>query len=111
VRLKIPALGNGEVTSFVANSLIDRGIEVVCLRELPESIIILEQEKFDLANANWENSEWEIAAPGERVLRTVELAKAESEKLRVDGEKLDRSIEELRQEWQFKNIFETENNV
>jgi hypothetical protein len=58
MRLKIPAPGNEEVASFVANWLIDQGIEVVCLRELPESIIILEQEKFDLTNANWKNSEW-----------------------------------------------------
>lgn len=27
-----------------------------------------------LTNANWKNSEWELAALGERVLRTVEMA-------------------------------------
>jgi len=37
-----------------------------------------------LTNANWKNSEWEVAALGERVLRTVEIAKAESERMRTD---------------------------
>jgi hypothetical protein len=62
-----------------------------------------------LTNANWKNSEWEIAALGERVLRTVEMAKAESERMRADAEHLHQSIEELKSEWQFKTIFESHN--
>lgn len=61
-----------------------------------------------LTNANWKNSEWELAALGERVLRTVEMSRAESEKMQSDYENLLQSIGELRQEWQFKNIFEVD---
>ncbi len=59
-----------------------------------------------LTNANWKNSEWELAALGERVLRTVEESKAASEKLREDAEYLQQTIENLKQEIQIKNIFE-----
>ena len=59
-----------------------------------------------LTNANWKNQEYELAALGERVLRTVEMAKAESESMRSDMEGLTQSVEELRNEWQFNNIFE-----
>lgn len=59
-----------------------------------------------LTNANWKNQEYEIAALGERVLRTVEMAKAESERMRSDMENLTQSIEELKSEWQFRSIFE-----
>ena len=60
-----------------------------------------------LTNANWKNQEYEVAALGERVLRTVEMAKAESERMRSDMENLTQSVEELKAEWQFRNIFET----
>jgi hypothetical protein len=63
-----------------------------------------------LTNANWKNSEWELAALGERVLRTVEISRAESEKMQADYENLLQSIGELRQEWQYKNIFEVDQN-
>ena len=59
-----------------------------------------------LTNANWKNSEWELAAMGERVLRTVEASKAESENLRADADNLQESIENLKLELQFKAIFE-----
>jgi len=62
-----------------------------------------------LTNANWKNQEYEVAALGERVLRTVEIAKAESERMRSDMENLTQSVEELKAEWQFRNIFETKN--
>ena len=61
-----------------------------------------------LTNANWKNAEWELAALGERVLRTVELAKAESEKTRADFMELEQSIEDLKKEWQYRNIFSAE---
>ena len=59
-----------------------------------------------LTNANWKNSEWEIAALGERVLRTVEMAKAESERMRSDYDNLTQSIDNLKAERQFREIFE-----
>jgi hypothetical protein len=62
-----------------------------------------------LTNANWKNQEYEVAALGERVLRTVEMAKAESERMRSDMENLTQSVEDLKSEWQFRNIFETKN--
>jgi hypothetical protein len=61
-----------------------------------------------LTNANWKNSEWELAALGERVLRTVEMSKAESERMRADYSQLQQSIDGLKNEYQFKNIFEPE---
>ena len=61
-----------------------------------------------LTNANWKNSEWELAALGERVLRTVEMAKAESERMRADYSQLQQSIEDLKKEWQIEYIFEAE---
>jgi DNA-binding response OmpR family regulator len=48
MKLKVLALGNEETTSFIANSLVGRGIEVVRLYEFPESVNVLKQEKFDL---------------------------------------------------------------
>jgi hypothetical protein len=60
-----------------------------------------------LTNANWKNQEYELAALGERVLRTVEMSKAESERMRADMENLTQSLDELKSEWQFKNIFES----
>jgi len=62
-----------------------------------------------LTNANWKNQEYEVAALGERVLRAVEMAKAESERMRSDMENLTQSVEELKSEWQFRNIFEAKN--
>lgn len=59
-----------------------------------------------LTNANWNHGEYELAALGERVLRTVELSKASSEKMRSDAEQLQKSVDDLKQEWQFKNIFD-----
>ena len=61
-----------------------------------------------LTNANWKNAEWELAALGERVLRTVEMSKAESEKSRADVEHLEQSIDQLKKEWQYRSIFKTE---
>jgi hypothetical protein len=58
-----------------------------------------------LTNANWKNSEWELAALGERVLRTVEASKAESELMLADAERLQKSIENLRQDYAYRNIF------
>lgn len=43
---------------------------------------------------------------GERVLRTVEASKAESENLRADAAHLQESIENLKLEPQFRTIFE-----
>ncbi|HSW58571.1 MAG TPA: hypothetical protein VLH15_09225 [Dehalococcoidales bacterium] len=59
-----------------------------------------------LTNGNWKNQEYELAALGERVLRTVEASKSESERLRADMENLSQSVDELRNEWRFRGIFE-----
>ena len=48
-----------------------------------------------LTNANWKNSEWELAALGERVLRSVEAAKAQSESIRFNMEISTRSVERV----------------
>jgi hypothetical protein len=61
-----------------------------------------------LTNANWKNSEWELAALGERVLRTVEMAKAESEKLREDADHLEKSVDNLKKEWEYRQIFQVQ---
>ncbi len=61
-----------------------------------------------LTNANWKNSEWELAALGERVLRTVETAKAESEKTRSDIDQLQESIDNLKKEWQYRSVITNE---
>jgi hypothetical protein len=58
-----------------------------------------------LTNANWKSSEWEIAALGERVLRTVEAAKAESELMRANMERLENSVADLKQEQAYNKIF------
>ena len=58
-----------------------------------------------LTNANWKNAEWELGALGERVLRTVEISKAESEKTRGEFEQLTQSIDDLKKEWQYRSIF------
>lgn len=60
-----------------------------------------------LTNANWKNSEWELAALGERVLRTVEASKAESERMLADAERMQKSIENLRQDYAYRNIFKS----
>jgi hypothetical protein len=39
-----------------------------------------------LTNANWKNQEYELAALGERVLRSVESAKGVSESVRAETE-------------------------
>lgn len=60
-----------------------------------------------LTNANWKNSEWELAALGERVLRTVEASKAESELMLAENERLQKSIETLRQECAYRKVFQS----
>jgi hypothetical protein len=60
-----------------------------------------------LTNANWKNSEWELAALGERVLRTVEASKAESERMLADADHLQKSIDNLKQEYAYRNIFKS----
>jgi len=48
-----------------------------------------------LTNANWQHQEYELAVLGERVLRSVEMAKAQSECARLVIEKQTRAIDEL----------------
>lgn len=58
-----------------------------------------------LTDANWKNGEYELAALGERVLRTVEISKSESEKLISDYTDLECSIENLKEEYAYNKIF------
>ncbi len=49
MKLKALALGSDDVTSWVATALVAKGIEVVRLYELPETIALLKDEGFNLA--------------------------------------------------------------
>jgi hypothetical protein len=48
-----------------------------------------------LTNANWKHQEYELAALGERVLRSVEMAKAQSESSRAEMQKQPQTVEQL----------------
>jgi DNA-binding response OmpR family regulator len=48
LKVKVLALGSDEVTSWVSTALVAKGIEVVRLYELPETISLLKQEGFNL---------------------------------------------------------------
>jgi hypothetical protein len=62
-----------------------------------------------LTDEKWKNSEWELAALGERVIRTVEQSKAESECLRANAQALQDSLKELIQQVQYRDVFQTQN--
>jgi DNA-binding response OmpR family regulator len=49
MRLKILALGHPNVTHRISTSIGGKNIDLVCLSEIPESIALLKQERFDLA--------------------------------------------------------------
>jgi hypothetical protein len=51
-----------------------------------------------LTNANWKNQEYELAALGERVLRSVEMAKSESENVRSGLDNKSQTVAETK-EW------------
>ncbi len=61
-----------------------------------------------LTEANWKHAEWELAALGERVLRTVEINKAESESLRMDTVIMQKSLAELKRKFDGQTAFEKE---
>jgi hypothetical protein len=54
-----------------------------------------------LTDANWKNSEYKLAALGERVLRTAEQSRMESQILQDGAEELQRSIENLQCKYRF----------
>jgi hypothetical protein len=56
-----------------------------------------------LTNANWKNSEWELAALGERIMRSVEAAKAQSESIRSGMESQTQSMNVVNNNAQTKN--------
>jgi hypothetical protein len=70
--------------------------------ELVESKI---EELRIYTEANWKHSEWELAALGERVIRTAENARLESEKLRTSAQALQQSMEKLKKQYQYQVIF------
>jgi DNA-binding response OmpR family regulator len=48
MRQKILALGHDDATSWVANSLVGRGIETVRFFEVPESLNVIKQDNYDM---------------------------------------------------------------
>jgi hypothetical protein len=58
-----------------------------------------------LTDANWKNGEYELAALGERVLRSVEIAKSDSEKMVSDYTYLEGSIANLKHQVVVNNVF------
>jgi hypothetical protein len=61
-----------------------------------------------LTNANWKNQEYELAVMGEKMLRSLEAAKAQSANARAMLEKLPESINDLKDGNKLKSIFGTE---
>jgi|GEM_PF-2545209 len=59
-----------------------------------------------LTNANWKNQEYELAALGERVLRSVDKSKEESENIRSNI--VPQPVDVLNDELRFKTIVEME---
>ena len=47
-----------------------------------------------LTNANWKNQEYELAVMGEKVLRSIQIAKSETESVRLELTKLVDEIKE-----------------
>jgi hypothetical protein len=86
----------------------DRREKIMVTMKSTETWEIIEGKMLELrilTNANWKNTEWELAALGERILRTVETSKAESEKMRADFEILEKSLDDLNKESQYRSIF------
>jgi hypothetical protein len=59
-----------------------------------------------LTDDKWKNSEWELAALGERVLRAAENSISESEALRANTRELQASMKELVEQIQYQEIFQ-----
>jgi hypothetical protein len=59
-----------------------------------------------LTDDKWKNSEWELAALGERVLRAAENSISESEALRANTRELQTSMKELVEQIQYQEIFQ-----
>ncbi len=62
-----------------------------------------------LTDGNWKNSEWELAALGERVLRSVEESRVQSQALHERAQDLQISINTYEQHMQYKAIFGDQN--
>lgn len=61
-----------------------------------------------LTNANWKKQEYELAVLGEKMLRSLEAAKAQSESARAMLERLPESINDLKDGNKFRSIFGNE---
>jgi hypothetical protein len=73
-----------------------------------ETWALVESKMLELrliTDANWNNSEFELAVLGEKVLRTVENSKVESEILRSSAQQLEESMDALKQQAQYNRIF------
>jgi hypothetical protein len=61
-----------------------------------------------LTNANWKNQEYELAVMGEKMLRSIEAAKAQAESARSIMARLPESVNELRDAGKLQNVFEAQ---
>jgi hypothetical protein len=61
-----------------------------------------------LTDANWKNSEWELAALGERVLKTVDQSRIQSEALHARAQDLQISMNTLEAHLKYAAIFENQ---
>ncbi len=76
-----------------------------------ESWDLVERKMLELrilTNANWKNQEYELAVLGEKMLRSIEAAKAKSESARSLMKLLPNSVNELRDGNKLQNIFDTQ---
>jgi hypothetical protein len=76
-----------------------------------DSVDILERKILELrilTNANWKNQKYEMAVLGEKVLRSITLAKAYTDSSNSILEKLPKSMNELRDENKLLEILETQ---
>jgi hypothetical protein len=58
-----------------------------------------------LTEANWKNSEWELAALGERVLKTVDQSRIQSEAMHANAQDLQISMNTLAAHLKYQAIF------
>lgn len=61
-----------------------------------------QEELCALTKEAWGKGEWELAALGERTLRTVNQSKAEAEKIKVKVKVLKETIETFRRQLELK---------
>ena len=61
-----------------------------------------------LTNANWKKQEYELAVLGEKMLRSLEIAKAQAQSARAIMERLPASINDLKDEAKLREMLGTQ---